>query len=256
MEAVVTLENAQVIYSSKKDDLTATDPLSLTIQSGEFICLVGPSGCGKSTLLKLMAGYLKPSLGEVRMNGEIIDGPDWRRGVVFQTSTLYPWLTVRKNIEYGMKMQKIPVNKRKEETNFFLEQIEMLDFADCYPHELSGGMKQRVAMARTMVNHPELLLMDEPFGALDALTRMKMQGLMRKLWQESGQTIFLITHDIEEALSLATRVIVMSKAPGAIVESIDVDYSLKALAEEKNEVVMDESFMQLKESILHQIYTS
>lgn len=255
MESVVTLEKAQVIYSAKKEQLTATAPLSLEIKKGEFICLVGPSGCGKSTLLKLMAGYLQPTVGEVRMHEQIIEGPDWRRGVVFQTSTLFPWLSVQKNIEYGMKVRKVPAKERKKEARRFLEQIEMLDFADHYPHELSGGMKQRVAMARTMVNQPELLLMDEPFGALDALTRMKMQALMRKIWQESQQTVFLITHDIEEALSLATRVIVMSKSPGSLLESIEVDYSRKALATPQNEVVMDATFLALKDRILHQIYT-
>ncbi|MHC5268307.1 ABC transporter ATP-binding protein [Enterococcus sp. LJL98] len=250
---MIRLNQAQVIYSSKNEEVAAIEPIDLSIEKGEFICLVGPSGCGKSTLLKLMAGYLKPTSGEVRMQNEIIEGPDWKKGVVFQSPTLYPWLNVQQNIEYGLKMRKINKKERHAEVRYFLEQTSMTAAANRYPFELSGGMKQRVAMARTMVNHPELLLMDEPFGALDALTRMQMQALMRKLWQENHQTIFLITHDIEEALSLGTRVLVMSKAPGQLMESISVDYSQKALATEGNVVKMDEDFIRLKEEILQKI---
>lgn len=251
---VITLNQAQVIYSSKNEEVAAIELVDLSIEKGEFICLVGPSGCGKSTLLKLMAGYLPPTSGEVQMNGEKITGPDWKKGVVFQSPTLYPWLNVRQNIEYGLKMRKVEKEKRREEVDYFLEQTNMKKSEKRYPFELSGGMKQRVAMARTMVNHPELLLMDEPFGALDALTRMQMQGLMRKIWQKNKQTIFLITHDIEEALSLGTRVLVMSKSPGRIIESISVSYSQKALEDEKNEVKIDEDFIRLKDEILQKIY--
>lgn len=252
-KAVITLNQAQVIYSSKSEEVSAISEIDLTIQKGEFICLVGPSGCGKSTLLKLMAGFIKPTSGEVRMNGQIIEGPDWKKGVVFQSPTLYPWLNVRKNIEYGLKARKIEKKRRKIEVDSFLEQINMTDSEGRYPFELSGGMRQRVAMARSMVNHPELLLMDEPFGALDALTRVQMQGLIREIWQKNHQSIFLITHDIEEALSLGTRVLVMSKAPGQIIESIPVHYSQEALANGSNMVKVDDSFIYLKESILQKI---
>lgn len=251
-EKMVVIKQAEVVYTSKKERLQAIAPTDLTINKEEFICLVGPSGCGKSTLLKLLAGYLEPTSGSCEMHGEKITGPDWNRGVVFQSPTLYPWLSVRKNIEYGLKMRKIPREKTQQAIDYYLQQIGLKEAEKRYPSELSGGMKQRVSMARTLVNEPELILMDEPFGALDALTRMNMQALLRKIWATDRKTIFLITHDIEEALSLGTKVLVMSKGPGKIVETIEVDYARKALAND-NHVIMDEKFLQLKEYILSKI---
>lgn len=250
---VITINQAQVTYSSQKEAVLALEPINLSINKGEFVCLVGPSGCGKSTLLKLMAGYLKPTQGNIRMNGKIIEGADWQKGVVFQSSTLFPWLNVRQNIEYGLKVRKIDKQKRSMAVASILEKINMIDVANRYPFELSGGMKQRISMARSLVNQPELLLMDEPFGALDALTRLQMQSLMRNIWSVSQQTIFLITHDIEEALSLGTRILVMSKAPGQIIESFPIHYGQKALDNGSNQIVIDEDFIRLKESILQKI---
>ncbi|KKH69380.1 ABC transporter ATP-binding protein, partial [Methanosarcina mazei] len=166
-----------------------------------------PSGCGKSTLLKIIAGYLKPTVGLCLMHGEPITGPDWHRGVVFQSPTLYPWMNVRKNVEYGPRMRGLPPKDIKCIGSHFLEQVDLIDYSDKATFELSGGMKQRVSLARALANEPEVILMDEPFGALDALTRVNMQTLIRNIWQNNNSTIFMITHDIDEALSLGTRVI-------------------------------------------------
>lgn len=253
-EPIIELQEAQMIYQSKNEQVPGTMPNSFTIEKGEFICLVGPSGCGKSTLLKLLAGYLQPTSGKVLMEGQEITGPDWEKGVVFQAPTLYPWLTVFKNVEYGLKMRKIPKDQRKKQVDFFLKQVGLEESAKRYPFELSGGMKQRVAVARSLVNHPKLLLMDEPFGALDALTRIQMQSFLREVWQKNNQTIFLITHDIDEAMALGTRVLVMSKSPGKIMEDIPLSYSQKALQENDNKIIQDEKYTEIKNHILQMIY--
>lgn len=250
---LIEIQQAEVVYQSNREEVQALQAINLTIEKGEFICLVGPSGCGKSTLLNLLAGYLQPTTGTCSINGSQIVGPDYHRGVVFQSPALYPWLSVRKNIEYGLKVRKIPKEERKKQSDFYLEQIDLMEAANRYPFELSGGMKQRVSLARTLVNRPELLLMDEPFGALDALTRNNMQALLRKIWGENQQTIFLITHDIEEALSLASRVLVMSKSPGQIIESMTVGYAEAALTQHENQVQMDTEFIERKNHILQLI---
>lgn len=251
---IIELDNVEVVYQSKNERVQAIQPNTFQIEEGEFICLVGPSGCGKSTLLKLMAGYIQPTQGKILMEGNPIAGPDSDKGVVFQAPTLYPWLTVRKNIDYGLKVRGIAKETRQKEVDFFLEQVGLKDSADRYPFELSGGMKQRVAVARSLVNHPKLLLMDEPFGALDALTRIQMQAFLREIWQKNKQTIFLITHDIDEAMALGTRILVMSKSPGTIIEELQLNYSREALSRPENQVVEDEQYLQIKKQILEKIY--
>ncbi|MGM0125341.1 taurine transport system ATP-binding protein [Enterococcus sp. AZ194] len=252
IEKLLEVCQAEIVYQSKEEQIQAIKPIDLTINQGDFICLVGPSGCGKTTLLKMIAGYLKPTSGSCYMKGREITSPSWNRGVVFQSPTLYPWLNVEKNIEYGLKVRKVPKEERNRISDYFLKQIDMKSAAKRYPFELSGGMKQRVSMARALANEPELLLMDEPFGALDALTRINMQALLRRIWLENNKTIFLITHDIEEALSLGTKILVMSSGPGSIIESYDVHYARIAL-ERDNRVKSDEKFVQLKSRILNRI---
>ena len=216
----ISIEKLSKVYGTKKKELIALDDVSMTINKGEFVCIVGTSGCGKSTLLNIIAGFEPPTGGNVLLNGKLIHTPGADRGVVFQTYTLFPWLTVEKNIRYGLKIK----GKRKDEmdaiTKDYLEKIHMQRFAKMLPKELSGGMKQRVAIARTLANQPDVLLMDEPFGALDAQTKSQMQVLIHEIWQNDKPTIIFITHDIEEAVFLASKIYVMSANPGHVCEEV------------------------------------
>ncbi|AWI55607.1 sulfonate ABC transporter ATP-binding protein (plasmid) [Aquabacterium olei] len=201
----------------------ALDEVTLTIEPGEFVCLLGPSGCGKSTLLGALAGHLQPTHGEARLDGLRIAGPDPQRGLVFQHHTLFPWLSVQDNVAYGLKMRGVSRSERLNLAQALLEEVGLQGFERRYPHALSGGMQQRVEIARVLINQPRVLLMDEPFGALDALTRLKMQELLLSLWGHLKTTIVFVTHDIDEALFMADRILVMSPRPGRIVEEIHVE---------------------------------
>ena len=201
----------------------ALDEVSLTIEPGEFVCLLGPSGCGKSTLLGALAGHLQPTHGEARLDGQRIEGPDPQRGLVFQHHTLFPWLSVQDNVAYGLKMRGVSRSERLQQAQALLKEVGLQGFEQRYPHALSGGMQQRVEIARVLINQPRVLLMDEPFGALDALTRLKMQELLLSLWIHLKTTIVFVTHDIDEALFMADRILVMSPRPGRIIEEIHVE---------------------------------
>lgn len=244
---VLSIKNVSKQFGQSEKVL---NDINLEIYKNEFVCLLGPSGCGKSTLLNLAAGFLKPDSGICEMNGRPIEQPDSSRGVVFQTPTLYPWLTVEQNIGYGLKIRKIEKSIRQEKVAAFMAHIQLKDYAKSYPFELSGGMKQRVALARTLINEPEIILMDEPFSALDALTKADMQVFTRNLWQESKQTFFMITHDIEEALKLGTRIIVMKKHPGEFVLQKSTDYTFKIINDSSYAVENDAQFQQDKLEIL------
>jgi NitT/TauT family transport system ATP-binding protein len=202
----------------------AVQDVSLTVQPGEFMCLLGPSGCGKSTLLGALAGHLRPSRGAITVDGRAIDGPHAERGLVFQHHTLFPWRKVVDNVAFGLKMQGVPRAERRRRALELLALVGLEAFAEHYPAQLSGGMKQRVEIARVLINHPRVMLMDEPFGALDAQTRLMMQQLLLDLWARIRTTIVFITHDIDEALFLADRVLVMSPRPGRIIEQIAVPF--------------------------------
>jgi taurine transport system ATP-binding protein len=247
---VVTLKNVSLCYPGEKGGVNALKGINLDIKKGEFICLLGPSGCGKSTLLKIIAGFLKPTAGEARMVDKPICGPDWRRGVIFQNPTLYPWLNVQDNVAFGLKMRKFSKNEIMELTNRYLKLVGLNGFEKHKTYELSGGMKQRVSLARTLVNKPEMLLMDEPFGALDALTRQNMQTLIRRIWMKTGNTVLFITHDVDEALSLATRVIVMSRRPGRILEEFHTNFTYQILDSEHENVIYKPDYMNIREEIL------
>lgn len=247
---LISIKNAYLKYNSEKGQVTALENVNLNIAKGEFICVLGPSGCGKSTLLKIIAGFHQPTEGTAVMGDAPITGPDWHRGVVFQTPTLYPWLNIYKNVEYGLKMRKIPQAERDEIVRKYLELVGLKDFANQKPYELSGGMKQRASLARVLVNQPEMILMDEPFGALDALTRQNMQTLTREIWNKTGNTIFLITHDVDEALALATRVIVMSARPGRIVKEFDVDFTYDIAGTNQESAKYTREYMHIREEIL------
>jgi NitT/TauT family transport system ATP-binding protein len=199
-----------------KSDFTALHNLNMKVRAGEFVTIVGPSGCGKSTFLDIMAGLSLPTSGEIYIDGKRIIGPDLNRGIVLQGYALFPWRTVRKNIEYGLEVKKIPRGERKSVSDRYIELVDLKGFEDRYPHELSGGMKQRVAIARALAFDPEVLLMDEPFAAVDAQTRETLQDELLRIWEKTDKTIIFITHSIEEAVFLADRVVVMSTNPGAI----------------------------------------
>ncbi|MDO5033737.1 MAG: ABC transporter ATP-binding protein [Eubacteriales bacterium] len=224
-QPLIKLQDVSVQYNSRTSKIKAVRDVSFDIEAGEFVCLLGPSGCGKSTILKLIAGYLQPTQGSVTMRGETIVGPDRHRGVVFQHSTLYPWMNVRHNVEFGPRMQGLGADQLRKLSDHYLDQVKLSSYADKKTYELSGGMKQRVALARVLANEPEVILMDEPLGELDALTRIQMQALLRGLWQKNNTTMFMITHDIDEALSLGTKVMVMSSSPGTIVKSFQPQFT-------------------------------
>jgi NitT/TauT family transport system ATP-binding protein len=210
-------------YGSERGNTTALGNVSVTIRPGEFVCVLGPSGCGKTTLLNILAGFVAPSRGAVRIAGEPIAGPSSERGVVFQDYSLFPWLTAQANVEFGLRMAGRPPRERRLAAQALLELVGLPDAGTKYPFELSGGMKQRVAIARALATRPALLLMDEPFAALDAMTRSALQVRLIEIQQQQAQTILFVTHNIAEALVLGSRLIVMSSNPGRIVEDFAVD---------------------------------
>jgi NitT/TauT family transport system ATP-binding protein len=211
------IDNVSVWFDDRqRGRVLAVDGVSAEISDGEFVCVVGPSGCGKSTLLNVAGGLVHANIGQVLVDGQPIAGPGPDRGMVFQSYTLYPWLSVRANIEFGLKLAKVPTAERRRVSDRLIELVRLEGFADTYPKALSGGMRQRVAIARALANNPRVLLMDEPFGALDAQTRALMQELLLDVWNREGRTVVFVTHDIDEAIFLADRVLIMSHRPGRI----------------------------------------
>ncbi len=211
------------VYESGRGRTVALGDVSLTIARGEFVCVLGPSGCGKTTLLNILAGFVAPSCGEVFINDRRIAGPSPERGVVFQDYSLFPWLTAQGNVEFGLRMEGRPASERRKVADELLSQVGLPDSGAKYPFELSGGMKQRVAIARALATNPALLLMDEPFAALDAMTRNALQSKLIDIQKQGSQTILFVTHNIAEALVLGSRLIVMSANPGRIVEDIPIE---------------------------------
>lgn len=209
-------------YVDRQQEVVALDGVSAEIGDSEFAAIVGPSGCGKSTLLKIVAGLEKATSGQVLLGGRPVEGPGADRGMVFQSYTLFPWLTVLENVEFGLRMRGVPKAERQAIAREYLKKVRLSDFENLYPQALSGGMKQRVAIARALANDPEVLLMDEPFGALDAQTRVVMQELLLNIWEQQRKTILFITHDIDEAIFLADTVYVMTRRPGRFREAIQV----------------------------------
>jgi len=209
----ISVDNVTMIYAHRKTEILAVQDLSFGIADKEFVCLLGPSGCGKSTALRLIAGFIQPSSGEVRVNGDLIRQPGADRGVVFQRHNLFPWKRVRQNIEFGLRMKGVPENERKGIVSDYLKVMKLEDFADSYPFMLSTGMQQRVGLARAYANDPDILLMDEPFGSLDAQTAGRMRQLLLRVWSENRKTVVFITHDIDEAIRLGDRVLVFLHGP-------------------------------------------
>ena len=219
----IQVQNVHKAFELGGDEFVALGDVSLTIGENEFITVVGPSGCGKSTLMNILAGLDEPTSGTALVDGQEVHGPSPERGVIFQQYALFPWLTVRQNVEFGLKTAKVPATERRTTADHFIEMVGLKDFADSLPKTLSGGMKQRCAIARAYAMNPSILLMDEPFGALDALTRVRMQEQLLETWEQDKRTIVFITHDVDEAAFLANRVIVMAAKPGRIHKIIDVD---------------------------------
>ncbi|MEN8905659.1 MAG: ABC transporter ATP-binding protein [Clostridiales bacterium] len=246
----IHVEGVSKTYYSKAGETVAIADASFEILSNEFISIVGPSGCGKSTLLRILAGLDNATSGTLEIHDKPLIGPGADRGMVFQTYTLFPWLTVEDNIKFGLKIKKMPKDEMDEIVNRYLKIIKLTDFRKSYPKELSGGMKQRVAIARALANSPEVLLMDEPFGALDAQSKSKMQLLMREIWQVEKPTVVFITHDIEEAVFLSTRVYVMSQRPSTMKADLPIYLPYNRTLELKE----TDKFKELKNSITDMLH--
>ena len=219
----LVITDVKKIFHSKAGDVEALSNINLHVRTKEFISLLGTSGCGKSTLLRIIGGLEQQSSGSVKFKQQELVGPSVDRGMVFQQYTLFPWLTIKENIKFGLKQKKLSKAEQEEIAEYYIEIIGLRGFENLYPESLSGGMKQRVAIARALANDPEILLLDEPFGALDMQTRTVMQELLLDVWQKSPKTIIMVTHDIDEAILLADRVVVMTARPAKIKEIVDID---------------------------------
>jgi NitT/TauT family transport system ATP-binding protein len=222
VQSHIRISSVSKIFSSGDREVIALDDINLDIKDGEFICLLGPSGCGKSTLLNAIAGFSLPTTGTIFVNGVTVQLPGPDRGMVFQEYALFPWMTVEKNIAFGLEIQKQPKVRIKENVDALLEMLKLKDFRDRYPKDLSGGMRQRVAIARVLALDSPIMLMDEPFGALDSLTRRNLQDELLRIWMEFKKTIIFVTHSIEESIYLADRIVVMTYRPGRIKKDIHV----------------------------------
>jgi ABC-type nitrate/sulfonate/bicarbonate transport system ATPase subunit len=237
-------EGISMIYTRDGGPVRVLDNISLEVGEGEFVCLLGPSGCGKSTLLNVIAGFISPTRGQVRIGGEAVHGPDPRRIFVFQERGVFPWLTVEGNIGFGLS--KLSKAERAHRIAHYIKLVGLLGFEKAYPQELSGGMKQRLEVARALAVNPDMLFLDEPFGALDSITRLIMRGELLRIWEAERKTIIFVTHDIEEAIQLADRVVVMSSRPAKIqgIVNIDIDHPRD---------ISSRRYLELRDGIFEQI---
>jgi NitT/TauT family transport system ATP-binding protein len=250
MQAKIVLRDVRKTFALGNDEFVALDRISLDIADNEFVTAVGPSGCGKSTLMNILAGLEEPSAGEALVDGRPVDGPGPERGVIFQQYALFPWLTVRQNVEFGLRTAGVGKAERRERAEYFIKMVGLEQFADALPKMLSGGMKQRCAIARAYAVNPSILLMDEPFGALDALTRVKLQEQLLATWSREKRTVVFITHDVDEAVFLANRVVVMAARPGRVFDVIDVDLPYPRT----EDVRLSPAFGELRNRVWHSVY--
>jgi len=223
MTALLQIKGLSKSFSVKGKTFEALHDVNLSVGDKEFMCLLGPSGCGKTTLLRIMAGLEKPTSGAVLLDGVPIEGPGPQRGMVFQEYSLFPWRTILDNVAFGLELKGVSKDERYDKARRYLKTVGLEGFENSYPHELSGGMKQRVAIVRALVNNPKALFMDEPFGALDAQTRNVMQSELLRIWQEQQKTVIFVTHSVDEAIYLADRVVIMSARPGQINEVLEIE---------------------------------
>jgi len=247
---MLELKSIVKIYKTGDFVQTALDRVSLCFRENEFVSVLGQSGSGKTTMLNIIGGLEEPTSGSVTVDGKPVEGPGPDRGIVFQQYALFPWLTVEENVKFGLKLQGKSKEECDEIANKYIKLVELQDFAKSYPKELSGGMKQRVAIARAYAVNPKVLLMDEPFGALDAQTRTQLQSELLETWEKEQKTCFFITHDVEEAIVLAQRVVIMYARPGRVKEVVDIDIPYPRTQETK----MSPRFLELKNHIWSQVY--
>lgn len=242
----IALSGVEIEFGEGKSAVRALDGIDLKVEPGEFVSILGPSGCGKSTIIGAIAGFTSISAGELRVDDQRVRAPGPDRGVVFQQHTLFPWKTVLENVEFGLKMRGVKKRERRQTARDILEHIGLGEFVSHFPHQLSGGMQQRVALARVLVNRPRVLLMDEPFCALDAQTRLQMQQMLLRLWHELHMTVVFVTHDVDEAVFLSDRVVVLSQRPARIAAEFNV-----SLARPRSpDVLTDPEFTELKRKTL------
>jgi NitT/TauT family transport system ATP-binding protein len=248
--AKISVREVTKTFQLGNEDFVALDRVSLDIADNEFVTVVGPSGCGKSTLMNILAGLDAPTAGDALVDGAAVRGPGPERGVIFQQYALFPWLTVRKNVEFGLKVAKVPKEQRRERADQYIRMVGLEQFAEALPKMLSGGMKQRCAIARAYAVDPSILLMDEPFGALDALTRVKLQEQLLDTWSQAQRTVMFITHDVDEAVFLANRVVIMAANPGRIYDIVDVNLPYPRT----EEVRLSAEFGELRNRVWHSVY--
>ena len=232
----------------------ALKDVSFTLKRGELLAVLGPSGCGKTTLLNMIAGFLRPTKGLLTLGGDVVDGPGVERGMVFQQGALFEWLTVAENVNFGLRMKKAEQTEISHKVEEWLDIVGLQGFGATPTYQLSGGMQQRVALARCLINDPDLILMDEPLGALDALTRDKMQALVLKIWKETGKTIMIITHSVEEALLLGERLFVMAPRPGRLHKQYHLPFAESGLKEDARDIKRGADFITMREEILTMIW--
>ena len=249
-DVIVKIDHVEKIYQGRSGEVVALNGVDMEIGENEFVCVVGPSGCGKSTLLNIIAGLERPTSGRVCVKGKEVINPGSERGVIFHQYALFPWLTVKKNVKFGLKLRGVKEPELSAIADKYFRLVGLEEFGDSYPKELSGGMKQRVAIARAYAVNPEILLMDEPFGALDAQTRTQLQTELLETWEKEKKTCFFITHDVEEAIILAQRVVIMSARPGRVKEIVPVNIPYPRTQETK----MTKEFLDLKVHVWGQVY--
>ena len=254
MSDLVSHDLNMIFKTPKGETVHALKDLNFTIKKGELLTVLGPSGCGKTTLLNIAAGFIRPTSGKIVLNSKEINGPGVDRGMVFQQGALFEWLTVAENVNFGLRMKDQDQTLTQKKVDEWLDIVGLKGFGNTPTYQLSGGMQQRVALARCLINDPDLILMDEPLGALDALTREKMQSLVLKIWKETGKTIILITHSVEEALLLGEKVYVMAPRPGRIHKEYKLPFASMGLKQDLRDVKNDKEFVTKREEILSMIW--